>query len=417
MSLVRPFKALRPAAGKAEQVASLPYDVMNREEAKAMAAGNPDSFLHVGRSEIDLPDDVSAYDAEVYAKARENLVQMEADGVLVQDEKPMFYIYRQIMSGRVQTGLVATVSVDEYLNNKIKKHEYTREAKEIDRINHFDVCDANTEPIFLTYREQGEIRQLLNDFIKHNKPQAAFISEDEISHYVWAISSDDLIRRIGELFREVPALYIADGHHRSASAAKVALKRREQYPDAGPEAEFNYFLAVIFPDEDLFIMDYNRVVKDLNGLSAAEFLQALQAKFTVKKHSAEQPFRPQTKGQFGMYLDGSWYELRAKPELYQGKDLVDSLDASVLQQNVLAPVLGIEDPRTDERIDFVGGIRGLGELADRVDAGEAVAFALYPTTMDELLDIADAELIMPPKSTWFEPKLRSGLFVHKLADE
>lgn len=417
MSLVRPFKALRPAAGKAEQVASLPYDVMNREEAKAMAAGNPDSFLHVGRSEIDLPDDVSAYDAEVYAKARENLVQMEADGVLVQDEKPMFYIYRQIMSGRVQTGLVATVSVDEYLNNKIKKHEYTREAKEIDRINHFDVCDANTEPIFLTYREQGEIRQLLNDFIKHNKPQAAFISEDEISHYVWAISSDDLIRRIGELFREVPALYIADGHHRSASAAKVALKRREQYPDAGPEAEFNYFLAVIFPDEDLFIMDYNRVVKDLNGLSAAEFLRALQAKFTVKKHSAEQPFRPQTKGQFGMYLDGSWYELRARPELYQGKDLVDSLDASVLQQNVLAPVLGIEDPRTDERIDFVGGIRGLGELADRVDAGEAVAFALYPTTMDELLDIADAELIMPPKSTWFEPKLRSGLFVHKLADE
>ena len=417
MSLVRPFKALRPAAGKAEQVASLPYDVMNREEAKAMAAGNPDSFLHVGRSEIDLPDDVSAYDAEVYAKARENLVQMEADGVLVQDEKPMFYIYRQIMSGRVQTGLVATVSVDEYLNNKIKKHEYTREAKEIDRINHFDVCDANTEPIFLTYREQGEIRQLLNDFIKHNKPQAAFISEDEISHYVWAISSDDLIRRIGELFREVPALYIADGHHRSASAAKVALKRREQYPDAGPEAEFNYFLAVIFPDEDLFIMDYNRVVKDLNGLSAAEFLRALHAKFTVKKHSAEQPFRPQTKGQFGMYLDGSWYELRARPELYQGKDLVDSLDASVLQQNVLAPILGIEDPRTDERIDFVGGIRGLGELADRVDAGQAVAFALYPTTMDELLDIADAELIMPPKSTWFEPKLRSGLFVHKLSDE
>ncbi|MDD4542032.1 MAG: DUF1015 family protein [Eubacteriales bacterium] len=417
MSLVRPFKALRPAAGKAEQVASLPYDVMNREEAKAMAAGNPHSFLHVGRSEIDLPDDVSAYDAKVYAKARENLEQMESDGVLVQDEKPMFYIYRQIMNGRVQTGLVATVSVDEYFNNKIKKHEYTREAKEIDRINHFDVCDANTEPIFLTFRENSEIRKLLNDFIKRNKPQEAFTSEDEISHYVWAISGDDLIRRIGELFREVPALYIADGHHRSASAAKVALKRREQYPDASPEAEFNYFLAVIFPDEDLYIMDYNRVVKDLNGLSGAEFLQALQTKFTVKKQSAEQPFRPQAKGQFGMYLDGSWYELTARPELYQDKDLVDSLDSSVLQQNVLAPVLGIEDPRTDERIDFVGGIRGLGELADRVDAGEAVAFALYPTTMDELLDIADAELIMPPKSTWFEPKLRSGLFIHKLADE
>ena len=416
MALVRPFKALRPAEGKAKKVAALPYDVMNRAEAKAMAEGNPDSYLYVGRSEIALPDNVDPYDPQVYAKARDTLMQMEEDGVLVQDEKPMFYIYRQIMDGRVQTGLAATVSVDDYLNNKIKRHEFTREVKEIDRINHFDVCDANTEPIFLTYRQRDEIEQLLNNFIKHNKPTAAFTGEDKISHFTWAITDDELNQRIAESFKKVEALYIADGHHRSASAAKVALKRREEYPDAGPEAEFNYFLAVIFPDEDLFIMDYNRVVKDLNNLSKEELLQALKDKFSVQKQSAALPFRPQAKGHFGMYLDGSWYELIAKPELYQDKDLIDSLDVSVLQQNLLAPVLGIEDPRTDERIDFVGGIRGLKELQERVDAGEAVAFALYPTTMDELLDIADAEMIMPPKSTWFEPKLRSGLFVHKLTD-
>jgi uncharacterized protein (DUF1015 family) len=416
MAVVRPFKALRPAEGKAEKVAVLPYDVMSRKEAKAMAADSPDSFLYVTRSEIGLPDDVDSYDPQVYAKAFETLVQMEEDGVLVQDEKPMFYIYRQIMDGRVQTGLVATFSVDEYLNNKIKKHELTREVKEVDRINHFDACDANTEPVFLAYRQQKKIEQLLNDFIKHNKPAAAFTSEDAISHFFWVISEDYLIREIAETFKQVDALYIADGHHRSASAAKVAEKRREQYPDAGPEAEFNYFLAVLFPDEDLYIMDYNRVVKDLNNLSPAEFLQALKDKFTMQKQSGDLPFRPQAKGHFGMYLDGSWYELTAKPELYQDKNPIDNLDVSVLQQNLLAPVLGIEDPRTDERIDFVGGIRGLQELADRVDAGEAVAFALYPTTMDELLDIADAEMIMPPKSTWFEPKLRSGLFVHKLSD-
>ncbi|HHV42165.1 MAG TPA: DUF1015 domain-containing protein [Clostridiaceae bacterium] len=416
MAIVRPFKALRPGAGKAAKVASLPYDVMNRAEAKEMVKSNPESFLKVVRSETSLPDEISDYDPQVYEQARENLKQMELEGVLVQDEKPLFYIYRQIMDGRVQTGLVATVSVDAYLSNDIKKHELTLETKELDRINHFDITDANTEPIFLTYRQNSDISKLINDFIKFNKPNTGFISEDNITHYTWAITDEEVITKIQQLFEEVEALYIADGHHRSASAAKVGLKRREQYPEADENAEFNYFMAVIFPDEDLFIMDYNRIVKDLNGLSPEKFLRALESKFTVRKKEDQEPLRPRAKGHFGMYLEENWYELIANSELYQGKDAYDRLDVSILQQNVLAPILGIEDPRTDNRIDFVGGIRGLQALADRVDAGEAVAFAMYPTTMAELLEIADAEMTMPPKSTWFEPKLRSGLFVHKLSD-
>lgn len=416
MAIVRPFKSLRPAAGKAAQVASLPYDVMNRAEAKAMAADNPDSFLHVVRSEIGLPDEIGDYDPRVYARAKEVLEQMTADGVLVQDTKPMFYIYRQIMSGRVQTGLVATVAVNAYLSNDIKKHELTLEVKEQDRINHFDVTDANTEPIFLTYRENREISKLLNDFIKFNAPTAGFTGEDGITHYTWAIDDDDLNARLEQLFAGIDALYIADGHHRSASAAKVGLKRREQFPDAPADAEFNYFMAVIFPDEDLFIMDYNRIVKDLNGLSAEDFTKALQTGFSVRKMGGKEPLRPKAKAHFGMYLDGNWYELAAKPELYQDKDPYDKLDVSILQQNVLSPLLAIEDPRTSKRIDFVGGIRGLQELADRVDAAGGVAFSMYPTTMAELLEIADAGMTMPPKSTWFEPKLRSGLFIHLLSD-
>ena len=416
MAVVRPFKALRPAEGKEELIAALPYDVMNRAEAKQMAAGNPLSFLYVSRSEIALPDETDPYDPQVYLKAKEALTKLEADGNLVQDEKPMFYIYRQIMAGRVQTGLVATVSVDEYLENKIKKHEFTREVKELDRINNFDYCDANTAPIFLTYRQRDEIDYLLDEYIKINQPYAGFTSEDGIGHYLWAISDDRLIAEINSSFAEVDYLYIADGHHRSASAAKVGLRRREKYPAAGPEAEFNYFLAVIFPDEDLYIMDYNRVVKDLNNLSTAEFLEKLEEGFIVNKQSEPKPYRPQDKGYFGMYLNGCWYELIAKEQLFIGKNLIDILDVSILQQNLLDPILAIKDPRTDERIDFIGGIRGLQELADRVDAGEAVAFSLYPTTMAELLAIADADMIMPPKSTWFEPKLRSGLFVHKLSD-
>ncbi|MDI9497223.1 MAG: DUF1015 family protein [Bacillota bacterium] len=416
MATVRPFRALRPAAGKAARVASLPYDVMNRAEARAMAAGNPDSFLHVVRSEIGLADEIDDYDPGVYARAREVLEQMTADGVLVQDARPMFYIYRQIMNGRVQTGLVATVAVDEYLSNDIKKHELTLAVKEQDRINHFDATNAHTEPIFLTYRESPQISRLLNDFIRFNAPTAGFTSEDGITHYTWAIDDDDLIARLRELFAEIDALYIADGHHRSASAAKVGLRRREQFPDAPAEAEFNFFMAVIFPDADLFIMDYNRIVKDLNGLPVEGFLTALKALFSVRETGEKEPLRPGAKAHFGMYLDGSWYELVARPELYQDKDPYDRLDVSILQQNVLAPLLAIDDPRTSRRIDFVGGIRGLQELADRVDAAGGVAFSLFPASMAELLEIADAGMTMPPKSTWFEPKLRSGLFVHLLSD-
>ncbi len=416
MAIVRPFRALRPAAGKAAKVASLPYDVMNRAEAKAMAAGNPDSFLHVVRSEIGLADEIGDYDPKVYARAREVLEQMMADAVLVQDSRPMFYIYRQIMNGRVQTGLVATVAVDEYLNNDIKKHELTLEVKEQDRISHFDATDANTEPIFLTYRENRQISRLLGDFIKFNAPTAGFTSEDGITHYTWAIDDDDLNTQLKQLFAGIDALYIADGHHRSASAAKVGLKRREQFPGATADAEFNYFMAVIFPDEDLLIMDYNRIVKDLNGLSVEEFLAALKSLFSVRKTGEKEPLRPRAKTCFGMYLEGSWYELVARPELYQDKNPYDRLDVSILQQNVLLPLLAIDDPRTSRRIDFVGGIRGLQELADRVDAAGGVAFSLYPASMAELLEIADAGMTMPPKSTWFEPKLRSGLFVHLLSD-
>ncbi|MDI9468906.1 MAG: DUF1015 family protein [Bacillota bacterium] len=416
MAIVRPFKALRPRAEKAAQVASLPYDVINRAEAKRLAAGNPDSFLHVVRSEIGLPDEIGDYDPSVYARAREVLEQMTSDAVLVQDSKPMFYIYRQIMNGRVQTGLVATVAVDEYLSNDIKKHELTLAVKEQDRINHFDATDAHTEPVFLAYRENREISRLLYEFIKFNAPAAGFTSDDGITHYIWAIGDDELNARLVQLFAGIDALYIADGHHRSASAAKVGLKRREQFPDAPADAEFNFFLAVIFPDEDLFIMDYNRIVKDLNGLSVEAFTRELENVFSVRKMDAKQTLRPQAKAHFGMYLDGSWYELVARPELYQDKDPYDRLDVSILQQNVLAPLLGIDDPRTSRRIDFVGGIRGLQELADRVDAAGGVAFALYPASMAELLEIADAGMTMPPKSTWFEPKLRSGLFIHRLSD-
>lgn len=414
MAKIKAFQAVRPNEGKSADVASLPYDVMNREEAKAMVQGKPDSFLHVVRAEVDLPDSVDAYDDQVYAQSRKTLDEMIAKGTLIQDEKPKLYIYRQLMNGRVQTGLVVCASVDEYETDKIKKHEFTREAKEIDRIRHFDACDANTAPIFLTYRHRDEITKLVNDYIKFNKPNAEFRTEDDILHITWVIEDDETVQKIIKEFEQIDALYIADGHHRSASAAKVALKRRAEHPDAGPEAEFNYFLAVVFPDNDLFIMDYNRLVKDLNGLSSEEFMAKVSEKFELRE-AEQSPFRPMKKGHYGMYLDGKWYELTAKDEICQSDDPVERLDAQILQKNLLDPILGIEDPRTSERIDFVGGIRGLEELERRVEADMKVAFALYPTSMDELLGIADAGKIMPPKSTWFEPKLRSGLFVHKLS--
>lgn len=415
MSDIRPFKAIRPREGKAASVASLPYDVMNRKEAAEMAKGNPDSFLHVVRAEIDLPDDVDIHAPEVYQKGKENLENFLSDGTMIQDESPRLYIYRQIMDGRVQTGLVACASVDEYLDGRIKKHELTLEAKEQDRIRHFDSCDANTAPIFLTYRQRDDVRHLINDYIKFHKPNAQFETEDQIIHMTWTIEEPDVIQAIIKAFQEVPALYIADGHHRCASSAKVGQKRRKEQPDAPADAEFNYFLAVIFPDEDLFIMDYNRLIKDLNGLSDEAFMEKLKGVFQIRE-VGDKAYRPMAKGHYGMYFNKRWYELTLKPEFTASDDPVESLDAQILQREVLQPILGIDDPRTSSRIDFVGGIRGLDELRRRVDEGDMrLAFALFPTSMDELLGVADAGRIMPPKSTWFEPKLRSGLFVHRLS--
>jgi len=413
MATVRPFRAIRPAKEYAERVVSLPYDVMNREEAAKMAEGNPYSFLHICRAEIDLPEVEDPYSEQVYAKAKKNIDDYLANGVLIRDDEPMLYIYRQVMEGRAQTGIVGCVSIDEYLNDTIKKHEFTRVEKEMDRINHFDACNANTEPIFLTYRENKRLRTLIEGWMCAHAPEYDFITKDGIGHTLWKIADRGVIDSLISLFREIDCFYIADGHHRSASAVKVGLKRRKEHPGYTGDEEFNFFMAVIFPDSDLKIYDYNRVVKDLNGLSDAEFLDRISERFLVEPVE-KGPYRPEAKHTFGMYLSGRWYKLTAKPEIVCDEDVIQCLDVSILQENLLQPVLGIQDPRTDKRIDFVGGIRGLAELERRVALDMAVAFALYPVSISELLAVADKGMIMPPKSTWFEPKLGSGLFMHEL---
>jgi len=413
MAVVRPFKAVRPAKDLADKVAALPYDVMNSDEAREMVKGNPYSFLHVDKAEIDLDKSIELYDKKVYEKARENLYKMIDDNILIEDDKPRLYIYRQIMDGRTQTGIVACTSIDDYMNNIIKKHEHTRADKEQDRINHVDYCNANTGPIFLTYKAQNEIDHIILKWVE-NEPVYNFVSEDGISHIVWIIECDKDIEKLCSLFGGVDYLYIADGHHRAASAVKVGQMRRQQNPDYTGEEEFNFFLSVLFPDEDLYVMDYNRVVKDLNGLSTEEYMLKVSDKFKVSTYEGEGQYKPSSKHTYGMYLEGKWYVLAAKEGTYNPNDPVDRLDVSILQNNLLRPILGIEDPRTDKRIDFIGGIRGLGELERRVEHGMKVAFSMYPTTIQDLMDIADAGKVMPPKSTWFEPKLRSGLFIHKL---
>lgn len=411
MAVIRQFKAIRPTPEMAEKVAALPYDVVNSEEAAEMVIGNPYSFLHVDKAEIDLPAGTDIYSPEVYEKAKSNLEKMITDGVLVQDEKPMLYVYELTMDGRSQTGLVACTSIDEYMQGIIKKHELTREDKEQDRIRHVDICNANTGPIFLAYRTVDEISEIV-DNVKKNAPVYDFTAEDGIIHRAWIIDNEETINRLVKLFKDVPNLYIADGHHRNASAAKVGLKRRNENPNYTGDEEFNYYLAVIFPSDQLKILDYNRVVKDLNGLSEEEFIKKLSEKFDIAE--TEGRAKPDKAYDFGMYMDGKWYMLTAKDEI-KSKDAVKGLDVSILQDNVLIPILGIGDIRTDKRIDFVGGIRGLGELEKRVDSGEMkVAFAMYPTSIEQLMTIADENKIMPPKSTWFEPKLRSGLFIHSL---
>lgn len=414
MATVKPFQALRPAPELADKVAALPYDVMNSDETRRMVKGNPYSFLHVDKAEIDLDPSLDPYDQRVYEKARDNLKGMIEQGIFIQEDKPCFYIYRQVMNGRAQTGLVGCTSIDDYLNNVIKKHEHTRADKELDRINHVDYCNANTGPIFLTYRAQQEINDLISRWAGVRKPVYDFVSEDGIGHMVWVIDDAAVIEQLAGAFAGVEYLYIADGHHRSASAVKVGLKRREQYPNYTGAEEFNYFLSVLFPDEQLYIMDYNRVVKDLNGHSPEEFLAKLREQFEVEAGQGVGPYKPAEKHSFGMYLEGKWYKLIAKEGTFDPNDPVDRLDVSIMQNNLLNPILGIEDPRTDKRIDFVGGIRGLAELERRVKEGMKVAFSMYPTTIADLMAIADTGKVMPPKSTWFEPKLRSGLFIHEL---
>lgn len=413
MATVRPFRAIRPETKYAAQVISLPYDVMNRQEAADMAEGNPYSFLHICRAEIDLPQQEDAYDRSVYEKARDNIAKNLEEGVFVKEEKPALYIYRQVMDGRVQTGIVGCVSIDEYQNNIIKKHEFTRIEKEQDRINHFNVCDTNTEPVFLTYRDDKRIRTIVEGFAAGNEPVYDVTSTDGIQHTLWIIDDDAVISGLVSLFGELPALYIADGHHRSASACKVGLRRREENPGYVGDEEFNFFMAAIFPDNDLKIFDYNRVVKDLNGSSAGEFIAKIEkAGFSVEDMGGD-IYHPEAKHIFSMYLEGRWYKLTAQESIIPDH-VIDSLDVAILQNSLLEPILGIEDPRTDKRIDFVGGIRGLEELKRRAESDMKVAFAVYPVDVDDLLTVADNDMVMPPKSTWFEPKLGSGLFLHSL---
>lgn len=413
MATVRPFKAIRPEKEYAEKVVSLPYDVMNREEAAEMAEGNPYSFLHICRAEIDLPQQENQYDRSVYEKARDNIAANLDNGVFIKEEKPALYLYRQIMNGRVQTGIVGCVSVDEYNENTIKKHEYTRVEKEIDRINHFDVCDTNTEPVFLTYRDDKRIRSIMEGYAAGNDPVYDVTSADGTKHILWVIDDQKIVAGLVELFDEIPALYIADGHHRSASAGKVGEKRREENPNYTGDEEFNFFMAAIFPDNDLKIFDYNRVVKDLNGNTKEEFLSKVQAAGFAVEDMGEEKYYPESKHVFSMYLEGKWYKVTASDEIIPDH-VIDSLDVAVLQNSLLSPILGIEDPRTDKRIDFVGGIRGLDELKRRAEKDMKLAFAVYPVDVDDLLEVADNDMIMPPKSTWFEPKLGSGLFLHSL---
>ena len=412
MATIRPFAAIRPPKEYAEQVSCLPYDVMNHSEACAMAAGNASSYLHICRADIDTSEE-EIHDAVTYEKSRENLRKFLENGFLKRESKPCYYIYRQMMWGRVQTGIVGCASVDEYLDGTIKKHELTRKEKELDRINHFDTCSTQTEPVFLAYRKHEGISATILEWIKFHKPEYEFTSEDGVTHLLWPVTDDAAIAAIRLGFEEVPVLYIADGHHRTASSAAVSARRRAEHPDYTGDEEFNYLMAVTFCDEDLFIMDYNRVVTDLNGLSEEEFLATIGDKFTVAPAAPGAPHAPRAKHEFGMYLGGSWYVVTAREGTFNAGHPIESLDCAILQSNLLAPVLGITDPRTSERIDFVGGIRGLQELETR--AGSAgVAFALYPVTMADLFNVADSGEIMPPKSTWFEPKLRSGLFAHEI---
>ncbi|PIH05911.1 DUF1015 domain-containing protein [Clostridium combesii] len=442
MTILKSFRAIRPNKGFECKIAALPYDVVNTDEAREIGDKNPYSFLHIDRAEIDLNKDINPYDLKVYDKARENLNNMINKELFIKEEKPMLYIYSLNMNGNIQTGIVGCLSIDDYMNNVIKKHEHTREEKELDRIKHVDTCSAHTGPIFLTYKHEEKLNTIIENCTK-NKDLYDFVAEDGVRHTVWQIDDENTIEEICHIFKAIPSVYIADGHHRAASAVKVGLKRREENKNYTGKEEFNYFLGVLFPHKELKIMDYNRVVKDTLGYTEEEFINKIEEKFIVKPYDpkvenektietcevqnnlqdgqlestniGKLQYRPEGKYNFGMYYKNKWYVLTAKPNTFNVEDEVESLDAAILQNNLLQPILKIQDPRKDNRIDFVGGIRGLKILEELVDKTEnGVAFSMYPTAIEEIIKIADNNKVMPPKSTWFEPKLRSGLFIHEI---
>lgn len=412
MVKIKSFKGIRPPKELAKEVAARPYDVLNSVEAKAEAGEK--SLLHITKPEIDFDPIIDEHSQQAYDKAVENFKLWQEKGWLKQDEADRYYIYAQTMDGRTQYGLVVCCHFEDYMEGKIKKHELTRPDKEEDRMIHIRIQNANIEPVFFAYPARKEMDEIVEQVVNSKKPEYDFVAEDGFGHHFWVIDDDALNRRITEIFEEIPALYVADGHHRTAAAARVGLEKKSKNPNHTGNEEYNYFMAVIFPDNQLKIIDYNRVVKDLNGLSSEQFLQKLSEGFTVEEKGAE-IFKPEKLHNFSMYLDGKWYSLTAKPGTYDDNDPIGVLDVTILSNQVLDPILDIKDLRTSKRIDFVGGIRGLGELQKRVDSGEMkVAFALYPVSMQQLIDIADTGNIMPPKTTWFEPKLRSGLVIHSL---
>ena len=413
MAILKPFKGIRPVAGEVAKVASKPYDVLNEIEAREECKGNPHSFYHVIKPEIDFPDDFDHYAPEIYKKGKENFDKLVKEGVFFHDQKECLYIYQQTMNGRKQNGIVGCAAVSDYVNDIIRKHELTRPDKEEDRKNHVRVSSLNYEPVFFAYPKLVALDVIVNEVIK-GKPEYDFVADDGIGHTFWVINDEKVIAEIVRLFSTIKYTYVADGHHRTAAAALVGKERMEKNPNHTGNEEYNYFLAVHFPDDQLAIMDYNRVVKDLNGLTAAQFIEKLSASFDVSERGTS-IYKPSGLHDFGMYLEGKWYSLKARSGTYNDADPIGVLDVTILSDKILGPLLNIHDLRTDKRIEFVGGLRGLGELERRVNSGEMkVAFALYPVTMKQLIDIADTGNIMPPKTTWFEPKLRSGLVVHSL---
>lgn len=411
MAEIRTFRAVRPATNMEKKIAALPYDVYNRKEATLVVKQNPDSFLAIDRAETSFDDSVNTYDERVYRRADELLQEKIKRGDYIVEDQAMYYIYALTMNGRTQHGFVACASIDDYDDQVIKKHENTRADKEQDRIRHVDACSMQTGPVFLAYRQVPELKEIMKQETSRDALYD-FVSEDGIRHTVWQIADQSTQKKIHDAFEKMQAIYIADGHHRCASAVKVGKMRREKYPEYTGEEEFNFFLSVLFPEEELYIMDYNRVLKDLNGHSASDILSFLEKDFTVSLIGKE-AYRPETKGKFGFYIDGKWYQLTSKTHCFSD-DPVKNLDVSILQDRVLKPLFDISDPKTDKRIDFVGGIRGLKELERRCSEDCVAAFSMFPTNIKELFDVADAGLLMPPKSTWFEPKLRSGLFLHEI---